>query len=75
MIAAHHLSGAKEPVCECSKASMMFACSVNISLQLVGHFGEDILLISSVQKRTHHRTFFLLVNFTFHFLPNSDREK
>lgn len=43
MIASHHLSGAEEPACECSKAGMMFACSVNVSLQIAGHFVKDIL--------------------------------
>lgn len=35
--ALHRLSGAKEAACECSKAGVVFACSVNSSPQIVGH--------------------------------------
>ena len=42
VIASHRQSGAKEPACEGSKAGVMFACSVNGSLQVAGHFVRDI---------------------------------
>lgn len=41
--ASHHLSGAKEAVWECSKAGVVFACSVNFLPQIVGHFEQDII--------------------------------
>lgn len=41
--ASHHLSGAKEAECECSRAGVVFAFSVNLLPQIVGHFMKDIL--------------------------------
>lgn len=71
MIASHHWSSAKEPVCECRKSRMMFACSVNVLLQIVGRLGEAVLCWLAQYITELTADFFL----PFHVLLNSDPPK
>lgn len=71
--ASHHLSGAKEAVCECSRAGVVFACSVNFLPQIVGHFVKDILCwLAWCIKGLSAETLSSLL--AFHFLLNSEKK-